>query len=101
MRKSEKVRQIYAELKAVYGDEMSSREILECASLVVKATEESLYEPAMDSLTGRIPFTELPVHVIFEDWSWKVLSREMLWEDDFNPHTPTQLLIEQCLLLAA
>lgn len=101
MRKSEKVREVYAELKAVYGDEMTSREILECASLMIDATEDSLYEPAVPTHMGRVPFSELPVHVVFEDWSWKVLNREILWEDDFTPPVSKTLLIEQCLLKAA
>ena len=69
MRKSDKVRQVYAELKAIYGEDMSSREILECASLLVDATEETLYEPANNLRMGRVPFSELPSK---DDGVWKL-----------------------------
>ncbi len=101
MRKSEKVRQVYAELRAVFAGEMNSHEMLECASLMVKASEESLYEPALPSQQGRLPFSELPVHVVFEDWGWRLLNREVVWEDDFSPRVSEETLIQQCLQMAA
>ena len=101
MRKSEKVRRVYSELKSIFSDNMTSREMLECASLIVKASEESLYEPVLPSRHGRLPFPELPVHVVFEDWSWRVLNREVVWEDDFSPRVSERELIEHCLNMAA
>ena len=101
MRKSEQVRQIYAELKSVFGEDMTAREMLQCASLMVEASEESLYEPALPSHQGRLPFTELPLHVVFEDWGWRVLNREFVWEDDYSPRVSEETLIQQCLQMAA
>lgn len=101
VRKSEKVREVYAELKAVFSEDMTAREILECASLMVEATEESLYEPALPSQQGRLPFSQLPVHVVFEDWSWRILNREVIWEDGYSPHISEKDLIEHCLQMAA
>ncbi len=101
MRKSEKIREVYAELKTVFADEMTAREILECASLIVEATEESIYEPALQSRQGRLPFSELPVNVIFQDWGWRILNREVVWEDDFSPKVSERDLIEHCLKEAA
>ncbi len=97
MQKPQKVREIYAELKSACGDLMSSSDLLECASLIVNASEDTLYEPRVEYRTGRIPFSELPVYQVFEKWSWKVLECEMIWEDDFLPHVHQHVLIEQCL----
>ena len=101
MRKSEKIREVYAELKTVFAEDMTAREILECASLIVEATEESIYEPALQSRQGRLPFSELPVNVIFQDWGWRILNREVVWEDDFSPKVSERDLIEHCLKEAA
>jgi hypothetical protein len=101
MKKPEKVREIYAELKSVYGVAMTSRELLECASLMVQASEDSLYEPKTDFRVGRSPFSELPVNMIIENWSWKVMNREMIWDDDYIPHEPQSVMIERCLEYAA
>jgi len=101
MTRSKKVREIYSELKSIYGDDISSRELLECASLIVDASENSLYEPKISNRIGRVPFSELPVNLVMEDYSWKVLNREIVWEDDFSPQISQQELIEQCLELAA
>jgi hypothetical protein len=97
MQKTRKVREIYAELKSACGEVMSSRELLECASLIISASEDTLYEPVVEYRTGRVPFSELPVNQVMENWSWQVLNREMIWEDDFMPYVPKQALIEQCL----
>lgn len=101
MRKPEKIREVYAELKTVFAEDMTAREILECASLIVEATEESIYEPALQSRQGRLPFSELPVNVIFQDWGWRILNREVVWEDDFSPKVSERDLIEHCLKEAA
>lgn len=101
MRKSEKVRQVYAELKTVFAGELTAQEILQYASLMVEASEDSLYEPALPSQQGRVPFSELPVHVVLENWSWRIVNREVVWEDDFSPGVPTEELIQQCLRMAA
>ena len=101
MRKPQKVREIYAELKSVYGEVMTSRELLECASLMVEASEDSLYEPKTDLRMGRTPFVELPINMIIEDWGWKVVNREMVWDDDYIPHESQSVMIERCLAHAA
>ena len=97
MQKPQKVREVYAELKLAFGDEMSARELLGCASQIVNASEDTLYDPNVEYRRGRVPFAELPVNLVMENWSWKVLNREMVWVDDFMPQVPKQVLIEQCL----
>ena len=45
---------------------MSSSELLECASLIISASEDTLYEPVVEYRTGRVPFSELPVNLVME-----------------------------------
>jgi len=101
MTRSKKVREIYTELKSIFSDDLSSRELLECASLIVDASEDSLYEPKISNRIGRLPFSELPVNLVIEKYGWKIMSREVVWEDDFTPQISQQELIEQCLERAA
>lgn len=101
MNNSNKVRGVYAVLKDVVGDEMSSRELLRCAALMVDASEDSLYEPVVSLNVGPPPISELPLNVIFEHMSWKLINREMQWDDDYVPHQSQEVLLEQCIALAA
>ena len=101
MNKSKKVRSVYMELKDVFGDEMTSKEILECSALLVESTEDSLYEPVVDLNIGPAPINELPLNVVFEHMGWKLINREIVWEDDYIPHEPSEVLVEQCIDLAA
>lgn len=100
MTKSKKVREIYAELKSVFGDEMSSRYLLECASRIVEASVHSLHEPNLDLSVSLVPFSELPVDVVMERYGWELMNRELMFEDDFIPRAPIDVLLEQCLAQA-
>ena len=98
MNKPQKVRKIYSELKNVFGDEIPSHEVLEFAATLVAASEDSLYEPKTRlGAGGPTPYSEMSVDQVIESCPWKVVSRECVWEDDFMPYVPKQLLIEQCL----
>ena len=101
MRKTEKIRRVFFELKSALDGEMTAREILEGASLIVEASEDSLYEPAANEPNGRVLFSELPVHLVFENWSWRVLDGDPLAEVEDLPRMPTEALIEHCLRMAA
>jgi len=101
MNRSNKVRGVYAVLKDVMGDDMSNFELLKCAGLMVEASEESIYEPVVNLNVGPPPICELPLHVVFEHMSWKVMNREMQWEDDYIPRDSQEKLIEQCIAQAA
>lgn len=101
MNKSKKVRGVYEVLKEAVGDDMSSREVLRCAALLVEAEEDSLYEPVVNLNVGPPPISELPLNVIFEHMSWKLINREMQWEDDYIPRESQEELLEQCIALAA
>ena len=101
MNRSKKLRSVYTELKIALGDDLSSQELLDCAAMMVDASEDSIVESSLSSHSGRIPFSELPVNQVIENYGWKIMNRECIWEDDFMPAQSHQQLIEECLLRAA
>ena len=101
MNRSKKLRRVYAELKSALGNDLSSQELLDCAAMMVDASEDSIFEPSLSSHTGRTPFSELPVNDVIENYGWKVMNRECFWEDDFMPSQSNQQLIEDCIAKAA
>jgi hypothetical protein len=70
-----KVRQIYAELRSVLGDEMTSQEVLQTAALLVDLFEENKSFNNFGLREQRATFDEMPVDVAFSDGGWKVLSK--------------------------
>jgi hypothetical protein len=101
MNKPNKVRQIYAELQSVYGGEIPARELLECASLIAEATEDSILETQVSLHVGRTPFAELPVDEVMTNWSWRVVNQEYEGGDDFMPQITQEMLLEHVLAIAA
>lgn len=101
MNRSKKLLSVYTELKQALGSSYSSQELLEYASLMLDANEDSLYEPRISSHAGRVPFSELPVNQIIENYSWKIMVRELTWDDDFAIQVPQHILIDECIARAA
>lgn len=101
MNKPQQVRQIYAELQSVYGGEIPAHELLECASLIADAAEDSIRPSGNTAHLGRTPFSELPVNEVMERWSWRIVSQEYAADDDFGPQIPQEVLLEHTLSMAA
>jgi len=103
MVKANKVRGVYAVLRDVADINVDARDLLECAHLLVEATEDSIYEPKVSLNMGPPPISELPLDVVFEHMSWKLLNREVDWEDEYDyiPHETQWELFERCLACAA
>lgn len=101
MNKPKKVRKIYAELQRVYGSDISSQELLECASLIADASEDSIMKGGRTVLHGRTPFSELSVSEVMERWSWRLVCQDYKVEDDFDVQMPERALLEHTLLMAA
>ena len=96
MQKPQKIRAVYSELKQVFGDEIPSHVVLGFSSSLVEAIEDSIYEPKTYlGSNGRIPFSEMSVDLVMENYPWRVVCQEWDEEDDFFPTFPTQFLIEQ------
>ena len=101
MNKPKKVRQIYAELQRVYGGDISAHELLECASLLADASEDSISSGGVTLHNGRTPFSELPVTEVMERWSWRIVSQDYVENDDYMPHMAQDVLIDHALAMAA
>ncbi len=101
MNKPNKVRQIFAELQRVYAGDIPAHELLECASLIAEASEDSIRETRVSLHAGRTPFAELPVDEVMAKWSWRVVNQEYGGGDDFMPQVSQEVLFEQALAIAA
>ena len=101
MNKPRKVRQIYAELQRVYRTDISAHELLECASLIADASEDSIRSGGVTVHHGRTPFSELPVTEVMERWSWRIVSQDYTESDDYMPAVSQDVLIEHILAMAA
>tara|TARA_R110002072_G_scaffold242519_3_gene401277 strand:- start:126 stop:431 length:306 start_codon:yes stop_codon:yes gene_type:complete len=101
MNKPKKVRQIYAELLHVYGGEIPTHELLECASLIADASEDSISPSPRTLHNGRTPFSELPVNEVMERWSWRIVSQDYPSTDDYISQVAQDVLIEHTLAMAA
>jgi len=97
MLKAAKVKQIYAILKEVAGDRLDTRELLESASSLVDAIEESLYEPKFSLQVGPPSISEMPLHVVFEEMSWKVFNRGYSNEEESFYYNNPQAVIDYFL----
>jgi hypothetical protein len=76
MNRPAKVRMVYQELRAVLGNELSAKEALETAALLVELFDKDKAEFGAGILEQRPTFDELPVDVGLADGGWRVLSRE-------------------------
>jgi len=102
MTRSNKVKAVYEVLKDTAVGDQSTVDLLECAALLVRASEEgSVYEPEVDLNFGPPPMSELPLTTVFEHMSWKLINREIVWRDDFFVYQSHQDLLEQCLTCGA
>ncbi|MEM1189955.1 MAG: hypothetical protein AAGI72_15595 [Pseudomonadota bacterium] len=101
MNKPQKVREIYAELRGVYGDEVPANELLECASMIVDASEPVVKAPVTQIDHWRKPFDELPVYEVMEQWAWRMMCSECGADEAYVEHAPEQLMLSQILEEAA
>jgi len=97
MLKAQKVKNVYAILKEIAGENLDTRDLLESAASLVEATEESLYEPNFSLNVGPPPISELPLHVVFEHMSWKVFNRGFNSDEESFYHQNPQAVLDYYL----
>jgi hypothetical protein len=91
MRKPALIRAVYAELRAMLGDEHSAVDLLKMAHLMVSAYADPLDELAEFGVAreGGRAFVALPVDEAMSDGGWQILSferkRHGSWADRRNP----------------
>lgn len=80
MTSSKKVKAIYAELRAALGSEISMREAMETAAMLV---DLSYQDPDADVSAYDAPIrTQMAVDTSFSDGGWRNLNREKCWSQD-------------------
>ena len=87
MKRPQKVKQVYQELRMMLGDEYPAHELLESAALLIEVMEEDNSKPAKRKQDAWVPIYEKPLEKVFTDDRWKNLSCEEWWrqkigEDD-------------------
>ena len=101
MNRPQRVREVYAELKEIMGNTMSPADLLECAWLIVRSADGYDIRPRYDLRTGTTPFEELPLDVLFDKWSWRLVCRDYQPEEPYTPHERPEDLLDQLFRFAA
>jgi hypothetical protein len=93
MSQPRKVREVYAELKAMLGDSVSSAELLECAGMMVEVANGK-DRRRFGMMTPRATFDELPLDVVFGQWQWRLVVREYRGDEEQVEvyHDPNQMI---------
>jgi hypothetical protein len=101
MQKTKKVRLVFSELQCIYGEEMEAHELLELASLMVRASEDSIIDIKFGFQRGPTLFSELPVCDVMERFGWRIVEQDYREsEDDFMPFVSEQFLLDEVMSTA-
>ena len=76
MNRPTKVRKVYRELRAVLGADISAKEALRSAAMLVDLYETDGAAHGANFREQRPTFDELPVDVAIADGGWRVMARE-------------------------
>jgi len=101
MRKPDKVREVYLELRRALGTTVSSRELLSCAAQLVEVADARPHDKGQDSRTGRVAFDELPLDVLFDQWAWRLVSQGFESDDEVVANEHHEILIDRLFARAA
>lgn len=84
MNRSEKVREIYCELYRELGAGVSQAELMVYASQILDLAEADTdgIGSRYGAGSGRTPFDELPLDVLFDRWGWKLVSQDYGSDED-------------------
>ena len=71
------IREVYLELRRIFGGQLNAGEVLRLAALIVKAYREpETLDPTFDDEYGRLPFVALELDTAMEDGGWRILEYE-------------------------
>lgn len=84
MNRSRQVREIFLELRASLGDQVSASELLASAASLVALFDKEADEPKFGLRTGGVPFSQWAVDRGMADGGWRVLATE--WHNDVDPN---------------
>jgi hypothetical protein len=101
VKRPQKVREVYLELKQVLGEQVAAGELLACASQLVRIAEKDEVEPRYGADNGPVPFEETTLDVLFDRWGWKLVSQDSYSQDDAVSCRDHARLIDQLFAKAA
>ena len=105
MNRPRKIRIVFAELSQVIGNIMSQTELLECASLMVEACDDTLTGGGVYLHDGRPALCELPVYEVIDKWPWELVrdeyiapsTHDMCSSDDYMDHIPFEYKFQEMM----
>ena len=108
MNKSTKVRAIFAELVQVYGADIPEHELLDSASQLADAFDDTLTSGGVYFTDGRTPICELPVNEVIGIMDWQLLEfdykcngyRDDLYQDSYKVNVSDEIRLNQILMAA-
>lgn len=93
MRRSQKIREIYRELRQSTPRTVPSRELLRCAADLVTLFDDNADSSRFELRTGGIPFENQALDVAFADGGWRVLHFETARRDEAVHEEARELLM--------
>ena len=81
MNRSDQVRAVFHELRRTVGDQISSAQVLVCATSLVELFSGSGEDPQFDARMGGLPFSMWGVDRALAD-AWRVLEQESVCDED-------------------
>jgi hypothetical protein len=93
VRRSQKIREVYRELRESTPRTVPSRELLRCAADLVELFDEDTDSSRFELGTGGIPFEQQALDVAFADGGWRVLHLETARRDEALHEEARELLV--------
>jgi hypothetical protein len=105
MNRPKKICAVFTELFNFYQDEMSAVEILDCASLIVEACDDTLSNGGADLRDGKPALCDRPVYEVISRWPWELVRdqyaitsiHDELPMDDYMCHIPVEERLQESM----
>ena len=82
MTRSQKVREVYRELRLSVQGKVSARELLHCAAALVESYDDDVDHSCFELRSGGLPFECQALDVAFADGGWRVMNYEESRQDE-------------------
>lgn len=82
MNRSQKLREVYRELRLSVQGKVPARELLHCAAALVDCYDDGVDHSRFELRTGGLPFDCQALDVVFADGGWRVMNYEESRHDE-------------------
>jgi hypothetical protein len=92
MNRSDQIRTVFRELRSSVGDQISSAQVLVCATSLVELFSGSGEDAQFDARTGGLPFSMWGVDRALAD-AWRLLEQESVCDEDIIDEISKELCL--------